>query len=278
MIGTGLYIDDLEEAVGRVESEVSNNIDNTLKLIISLALACTIIVGLIGTRFTMSEGKLADERLQQLSHKAVAGQEEERSRVARDLQTDINKALHAARVKLKFVSKSESLTDTDTRSHFVSAVNIINNTINEVYRISGELRPEALDKLGLYSAIDALVDKTANESGVKVVFDKTTDNGKRLRDEIETALYRIVQEGLNNIVQHSKSKKATIKARKTSSGIQLSIQDYGIGFNPKQVLSEGNKAGVGFVDMRVRAESLGGTFSVFSADAIGTIVKVEIPS
>jgi len=166
MVGTGLYVDDLEDAVEGIEAEVSDNIQGTLKLIAGLALACTIIVGLIGARFTMSEGKLADEKLQLLSRKAVEGQEEERGRVARELQEGINKALHATRSKLKDVAKAGSLTEPQARKDFLQAVTILDHSIKEIYRISGELRPEILDNLGLYPAVEALVEKISEESSV----------------------------------------------------------------------------------------------------------------
>ncbi|MEO0443557.1 MAG: cache domain-containing protein [Pseudomonadota bacterium] len=275
MVGTGLYIDDLEDAVAGIESEVDRNIRGTLWLIAGLALVFTVIVGLIGVRFTMSEGKLADEKLQQLSRKAVTGQEEERSRVARDLQKGINKALFAARAKLQNVAKAESLDDANARNDFVTAVSILNKTIKEVYRISGELRPEVLDKMGLYAAVDALTTKVSDETDVKITF-RRIDNGERLRGEVETSLYRIIQEAINNIVAHSQSSTASVRIRQVSGTLSLTIQDNGIGFNTKSVLGKGGQSGVGFVDMRVRAESLGGVFSVFSSKGIGTIIKVEV--
>jgi two-component system, NarL family, sensor kinase len=272
MVGTGLYIDDLEEAVSGIEAEVKDNIRGTLEMIAGLALACTLVVGFIGVRFTMSESKLADQHLQQLSRKAVTGQEEERSRVARDLQKDINQSLIAARAKLHDVAKFNSLENEAARKSFSSAVTLLNQTIKDVYRISGELRPEMLDRMGLYAAAEALVEKVSSSSDVEISFKKTVV-GERLREEIETALYRIIQEGLNNIVNHSQSSIASVRIRQTNHSIGLMIQDNGIGFNSKNT----SKLGVGFADMRVRAEALGGTFSVFSSGGIGTIVKIEVP-
>ncbi|MGH1486298.1 MAG: cache domain-containing protein [Cellvibrionaceae bacterium] len=276
MVGTGLYIDDLEEAVSGIEKEVSENIAGTLKLIAGLALLCTVIVGLIGARFTMSEGKLADEKLQQLSRKAVEGQEEERSRVARDLQKGINKALYATRGKLKEVAKVSNLGNEEARKDFVTAVSILDKTIKEVYRISGELRPEVLDNLGLYAAVESLTEKVSEESNIKFTF-KKAESGERMRGELETAIYRIIQEAVNNIVNHSEASTASIRMRQTKSSLNMTIQDNGVGFNTKSILGKGGKASVGFTDMRVRAESLGGNFSVFSSEEIGTVIKVDIP-
>lgn len=274
IVGTGLYIDDLEETIDEVKEEVSENITNTLKLIAGFALGCTILVALIGGRFTMSEGKLADQRLQQLSRKSVEGQEEERSRVARELQKGINKALYLTRERLqKVTDKNEN---EETRKEIANAVRILERTIKEVYRISGELRPEALDKLGLYSAVEALVDRLSRESNIKFTF-KTVDSKARLRGEVETTVYRIIQEAVKNILNHSEASTANIRMHQTKGSLSLTIQDDGIGFNAKQVLGKGGQVGVGFVDIRVRVESLGGSFSVFSSGDIGTVIKVTIP-
>lgn len=273
MIGTGLYIDDLEDAVAEVQKEVDDNIISTLTLIVIFAFLFTLIVGLIGARFTMSEGKLADQRLQQLSQKAVTGQEEERSRVARDLQKGINQALVATKVKLhKVFENSDIGSNQDVRKDFAKAVTILNRTIKEVNRISGELRPEALDKYGLYSAVNILVEKMSSDSGIEISY-KKQENSAGLSEEIETAVYRIIQEGLNNVVKHSESSNASVRLRHSTGSLALTIQDHGVGFNAKDVA----KMGVGFADMRVRAESLGGHFSVFSSKDIGTVIKVEIP-
>ncbi len=276
MVGTGLYVDDLDDAIAGVQSEVDSNISKTWKLVASLALACTIIVGFIGARLTISEGKLADEQLQLLSHKAVEGQEEERMRVARDLQKGINQSLYASRLKLKEMAKITPIENDEARRNFVGAINILDKTIKEVNRISGELRPEMLDSMGLYSAVEALATQISQESNIAVTF-KKSNTGSKLPNEFETAVYRIIQEALKNIVNHSHASTANIRIRQTDTHLNVTIQDNGSGFNTKKILDSTGKAGVGFVDIRVRAESLGGHFSIFSSEEIGTVLKVDIP-
>ncbi len=276
MVGTGLYVDDLEDAVAVIESEVSDNIQNTLKLIAGLALTFTVFVGLIGARFTMSEGKLADEKLKQLSHKAVKGQEEERSRVALNLQKEINHALKVARTKLEKVHEVQPIEDVAAKNEFDSAVGILDKTIDAVYRISGELRPELLDKMGLHAALEELAKKVTREKNIHVTY-KRVGEDKKLPADVETGLYRIIQAALDNIVTYSKSPTANIKAHQTHNTLSISIQDVGVGFDAKKVLDQGRVSGLGLVDMRVRAESLGGKFAVFSSHNTGTIIKVDIP-
>ncbi|MGH1487547.1 MAG: cache domain-containing protein [Cellvibrionaceae bacterium] len=273
-IGTGLYVDDLEDAVINIQTSVDENIQTTLQLIISLAVGAVIVVGFIGARLTLSEGKLADEKLQQLSRKAVGVQEDERRRVALDLQKNISQALTAIRYKLKNVYEAEPPKEQKTINHFSTAVTVLNKTIKEVYRISGELRPETLDKMGLYAAVGALTDKASAESTTRFIF-KEVHSKERLSSEVETALYRITQEAINNILKHSEADEATIRIRQAGSSLTLNIQDNGIGFDTKKI--NNSASGVGFVDMRVRAESLRGSFFVFSSPGTGTAIKVSIP-
>ncbi len=109
MIGTGLYVDDLAEAMTNVDEEVGKSLASTLQIIAAFSVGFTLLVGAVGARFTLSEGKLADERLQQLSRKVVVSQEEERSRVARDLQKKIGRALVVARTKLGSLTKGKEI-------------------------------------------------------------------------------------------------------------------------------------------------------------------------
>lgn len=275
-IGTGLYVDDLEDAVEKLQSSVDENIEKTLQIIILLACAAVVVVGLICARFTLSEGRLADEKLQELSRKSVDSQESERSRVARQLQSSVVQALTVAKAKLRDVAKENEFSQGKPREDFVLAAKAINHAIQEVRGISGELRPESLDTHGLDAAIDQLVMEQKESSNVHISY-KSINTEKRIDPEIEIVIYRIVQAALSNIVQHSNASSSTIHLSVQKSKILLSIQDNGIGFNVKDVMRKGNKAGIGLIDMRVRAESLGGSFAIFSTAKIGTHVKIEIP-
>lgn len=271
MIGTGLYVDDLEDAIQAVDSEISGNIQSTLQLTAIFAAIFTLIVGFISARFTLFQGKLADSRLQELSRKAVVSQEEERRRIALDLQKNINQALVSTKTKLtnvKRMASNESIIPKD----FLAALESLNNTIHEVNRISGDLLPESLDKKGTFAAVQDLCIKSTKESRIQFIF-KAVEGKQTLAEEVGIAVYRIVQEGIKNIILHSGASEANIRLRQTSNSLNINIQDNGMGFETKG----NNSSEVGFDDMRIRAESLGGHFSVFSSKDIGTVVKVVIP-
>ena len=273
MIGTGLYIDDLEDAVKGIETEVNDSITGTIQLVAMVALVFTVVVGFIGARYTMSEGKLADDKLRQLSLKVVQGQEEERARVSRNLQKDISHELVDVLAELKHVANSGTVEDPKRDPHFVAAVKTLNKAISDVYRISGELRPEALDKEGLFVAAEHLVEDMTQDHKVKASFKKMLASEKRMRPEVEISIYRIIQSAMDNVVEHSQAENVTIRIRQTQDQVSLNIQDDGIGFN---IATEANR-GVGIADMRVRAEALGGTFHIFSTLNQFTVIKVDIP-
>lgn len=275
MVGTGLYVDDLEDWITGAQKEISKNITHTLSLIGITALVCTSIVAFLGARFTASQGKLADQKLQTLSVKAVASQEEERSRVARELQRSINQSLVSAREKIESILNDQSINNTALKKDLNVAAESLNNTVQEVFRISGELRPEALDKMGLDAAVKVLAERIQQENSIAISY-RHAGSDARIRTELETSLYRIVQESLKNIVQHSAATKVTLRINQKQKKISISIQDNGKGFDTKEVL-EGGKTGVGLLDMRIRAESLGGSLTVFSSKGTGTIIKLEVP-
>lgn len=275
MVGTGLYVDDLEDWIAGVQNEISKNITRTLSLIGFTALMCTAVVAVLGARFTVSQGKLADEKLQTLSVKAVASQEEERSRVARELQKGINQTLVAAREKIDKILNDKSIDNADLKNDLNVAAASLKSTIKEVFRISGELRPEILDEMGLNAAVKSLAEQIQEDESIAVSY-RHAGNEDRMRAEVETSLYRIIQESMKNVVEHSGANKVTLRINQKHNKVSISIQDNGKGFDTKEVL-EGGKSGVGLLDMRIRAESMGGSLTVFSSRGAGTIIKLEVP-
>ncbi|TGN38744.1 cache domain-containing protein [Marinobacter confluentis] len=268
-VGTGLYVDDLEDSIAAIRSSVDENIATTVQIISSLAFGAVALAGLVGARLTLSEGNLADARLKDLSHRIVGEQEEERRRVALALQENILRPVNLVKNQLK------SSTD-HAGEEFRTALSAINKTIEEVYRISGELRPESLDEKGLTAAIEELANQASSESDIKFSFMKSADS-ERLEPELEIAVYRIAQEAIKNVINHSKAGKSRVRLRLERRMLTLTVQDNGVGFDARAFVQNGTIMGAGLVDMRVRAESQGGRLTVFSSNGTGTIVKAEIP-
>ncbi len=273
MIGTGLYTDDIDDAVSNIKEEVSNSIYDTLLLILGLSVSLTLIAGFIGARYTLSEGQLADNKLKQLSRRVVKSQEEERARVSLNLQKDIHSELTAAIGQLKQISPDLPANEKQNSKHFSAAVSMINKTLSNIHNISGELRPEILNTKGFYPAITELANTSKEKSGIDISFKRADSVGEDLAAEVEMAIYRIIYAALDNIIKHSKATHASIRIRRTKDKLLLTIQDNGTGLNTGGDFKEG----LGIRDMRLRAESLAGTFHLFSSNDKATVLNVDIP-
>ncbi|WP_020407186.1 cache domain-containing protein [Hahella ganghwensis] len=275
-IGTGLYVDDIEDTIAEIQDSVDQSISTSLQLILGTSGLAIIIVGIIGARMTLNEGKLADEQLQMLSHKAIEAQEEERRKVAYELQKNIAQSLYTVRSKLVHTSQSGTANNTEADQETTESLRLLDSTIQDLSRISGELHPVILEEKGLGEALKALTDDAGTRSEIQFSC-KETGSLTRLRQDLESALYRIAKESIDNIIEHSKATKAEIRLNQSKSKLTLKIQDNGSGFDMTDTQRKTLSAGVGLNDMHARAQLLGGKLSVFSSKGAGTLIKVEVP-
>jgi len=280
MVGTGIYIDDIEKGVLGIKDKANNTNKKTLLLTSIIAIIATLLTSLIGFLINLSEGKLATQKMRDLTNKTVNFQEDERKRVSRELHDGINQLLVSVRYKLD-TAKSRLLKQNNETSSTADLIDeaddILNTGIQEVRRISRDLRPSLLDDLGLNAAIKSLISDFEERTNIVVEFRNNTAN-ERLPQEIETAFYRIVQEALTNIEKHALSAKHVIlNIDKKLSSINMSISNDGIGFD-KQTLEQTNpERGLGLRNMVDRTELLEGFLTVNSSIDKGTTVIVHIP-
>lgn len=212
-------------------------------------------------------------REKEMLKKLFIAQESERQRIARDLHDELGQQLTALRLQLANalrVCKDENL-----RSEINNIQSIAKQIDNGVDFLAWELRPAVLDDLGLTAAFEKFVKEVANYSGVRVELLPTSLKGIRFPSEIETNLYRILQEALNNINKHSKAKNAEILLERRDDILLLIISDNGIGFNPKKIKT--NNKGIGLLGMRERATIIGGTIEIESTPGQGTSIYVKVP-
>ena len=275
-IGTGLYVDDLEDTISDIQLEVDQSIATTLKLVLGISGFAIAIVGFIGARMTLSEGRLADEKLQLLSHKAIEAQEEERRKVAYELHKNICQSLFAVRSKLEKVTQSDAIKTSKLDQDAAESLVVLDNTIEEIARISGELRPIELEENGLREALKVLVSESSKRNNIKFSY-METGSGERPRPEVESTLYRIAKESIDNIIKHSQATKADIRLSQNKHNLTLKIQDNGSGFDQNDTRRKTLSAGVGLNDMSARAALVGAKFSIFSSKGAGTMVKIEVP-
>jgi signal transduction histidine kinase len=155
-----------------------------------------------------------------------------------------------------------------------SAVEQIDEEIVKLRRLITELRPASLDTIGLEAALQALAEQQEQAAGFRVEcdFDLPREEESRPTPILETAVYRLVQEALNNVSKHSMAQRARLLVRASRGSIEIAVADDGVGFEPSLA-----REGFGLVGMRERAALLGGTLEVTSTRGSGTEVRAEIP-
>jgi two-component system NarL family sensor kinase len=280
MVGTGLYIDDIEKGVVGIKEKAKKASTNTLLLTSMIAIAATLLIALIGFLINLSESKLATQKMRDLTHKTVNFQEDERKRVSRELHDGINQLLVSVRYKLD-TAKNKILKHSKNTADVAQIINeadeILSSGIQEVRRISRDLRPTLLDDLGLSAALKSLTEDFSERTRIEVEIHNNAEN-KSLSQEIETAFYRIIQEALTNIEKHALSARHVIlKIDKKRKMVTLSISNDGIGFNKLTLDQTNPDRGLGLRNMVDRTELLEGHLIVNSSPEIGTKVIVNIP-
>jgi PAS domain S-box-containing protein len=215
--------------------------------------------------------KESTQRLQALSRRLLSVQEEERRMLARELHDDFGQQLAAFKLNLGLLSRGLH-NETEQRC-IADCLDIANHLLERLRDIARDLRPSVLDDLGLAAALHWYARRQAERSGCEIT---VLDRFRPLSPEIETAVFRIAQEAVNNAIRHGKARHITITAEAAGQHLALAIQDDGSGFDP-DAASNKPDAGLGLNSMRERAELLGGRFALTSQAGSGTRIEVFIP-
>jgi len=202
--------------------------------------------------------------------RVVDAQELERARLARELHDETGQALTSILLGLKHL---DDVIETDDAREATAALReLVVTTLQDVRRLAVELRPSALDDFGLVPAIERLAGTLAEQS--ELVVDLEARLGEqRLPAEAETALYRIVQEALTNVVKHASARRVSITLVRKEGFAVVVVEDDGLGFDPRTTRT----GSLGFVGMRERVELVGGRLTVESAPGAGTTIAAEVP-
>lgn len=196
------------------------------------------------------------------------GQEIERQRLSRDLHDGLGQTLIA--LKLQLESKENKRLAGEDRN-LIEEINEINKTIDEVRQICNNLRPPVLSEFGLDNAVRQLCELFEKRTSIKIEYNSSGDL-TILNDKIVSYLYRIIQEGLNNSLKHSKCSVINIYIHKENTFVMLIIEDDGIGFEQAKI-----QKGNGIYNMKERAALLNGTCKISTSPGSGTIVTIKIP-
>ena len=237
------------------------------------------------------------ERLRgELLTKALAAQEDERKRIARELHDEVSQSLTA------LLYEAEDGLEMDerptTKKRLQSIYDLTQHTLNNIHKLIFDLRPSMLDQLGLIPAVRWLAETRLQVKGIRVAVSASSTSSlsddevgiQRLLPEIETALYRVIQEAINNIARHAAARNVDILLEMDEEIATVSIRDDGIGFDLAELniaahrdfeemdpTLSNNTRGLGIIGMQERIELLGGELDFLTAPMAGTQIHIRVP-
>jgi two-component system, NarL family, sensor kinase len=246
-----------------------------------IGLLCLLGLGVLLAFSYYKRYKLANEKRlqsaiiqqQDISTKAIIEAEEnERKRIAGDLHDGIGQTMSAAKMNLSSIESRLDFKNEDDKIAFEKIVNLVDESCKEVRSVSHNMMPNALLKSGLSSAVKEFIDKI--DSRVLKVNLYSEGLNERLDSNIETVLYRVIQECVNNVIKHSGANELDISLIKDTDGIAATIEDNGKGFS---VNEKGKTEGIGLKNISTRIEYLKGTVDFDSSPGKGTLVAIHVP-
>ncbi|SRR5579871_4153 len=220
--------------------------------------------------------KMVDRRtdeLRRLSIRLMTMQDQERRRLARDLHDGLGQELAVAKMMLDRMSLQKTPTNGDG---WTQASMIVERAIQQVRTMSHLLHPPLLDEVGLFSALSWYLDGLSKRSGIETSLNVPAEF-PRLTSEVETAIFRIVQEALTNVFRHSEAKKVWITLEQKEGMIVVSVRDDGKGINERVAALQPESLGVGIGGMKQRAREMGGEIRLSNAQP-GTLVELTVPA
>jgi signal transduction histidine kinase len=215
----------------------------------------------------------ANEQLEELAGRLIDAQEQERSRIGRELHDHISQMLGVLTIRLDQLRAGEG-TAPAVAAVLTELRQSTSDITQDIHDLSHRLHSSALDYLGLVPAIQRLVTEFSSRHGIAIEFTHAAVPSP-LPSEVALCLFRVTEEGLNNVVKHSQAKSARVHVRGDDEGIHLTIEDTGTGFDQK---ATAQRAGLGFVSMRERLRVLRGTVRVHSVPSRGTKIDAHVPA
>jgi len=214
----------------------------------------------------------------ELLGKLITKSEEERKKIAREIHDEVNQLLLSVKLNLENIENTVPADSAEVRERLGVSRSRIDQALNDLHKLSLDLRPPALDDLGLPQALDWYIHSLLKEARLPITLEVTGLSQRRPAPVIEIALFRMAQEALSNVIKHAKATFAKVRLNFAKSRLVLLVEDNGTGFDVDAILSmSGNKRNLGLLGMMERAELCGGTLKIESSPGHGTCLKVEIP-
>jgi|AutmiccommuBRH23_1029490.scaffolds.fasta_scaffold00025_121 signal transduction histidine kinase len=227
----------------------------------------------IQNTWLLDQVKSGNERLHALSHRLMDVQEAERLHLSRELHDESGQIISAIMVQLGLLER-----DVDNpeliRKYVYELKHITADLLSNLHEMAVRLRPASLDHLGLVTALDQYIADFSRQHNIDIQFESIGISGKRYPHEIETALFRVIQESLTNVILHSQATRVDVLLSQRKKNLNVLIEDNGVGFIPENVAKHTH---LGLFGMRERVEMLGGKFAIESSIGKGTTIQIEVP-
>jgi len=243
-------------------------------IIIGISIFSIVIVIMLYNRRQIKQKMLYQQQLNkqqnELMNTVIIVQDKERKRIAEDLHDSLGSILSAAKLKLSAVADTAN---ENGRPKYDDTMNLLDEAVNEMRNISHNLLPASLLRLGLIAGLQNLLDKISSRSDLHINF---IAHGfkKRIDENIEVSIYRIVLEAVNNIVKHARAKNVTVQLMQYDTYINVLIEDDGIGFD-KTIVSK--EQGIGLHNIFSRVDYMKGRVDIDTKPKAGTVINIDIP-
>ena len=228
---------------------------------------------IIGMVADVTARKVAEEALSQMGAKLILAQEEERTRIARELHDDVSQRLALLAMQLDRMTQDLPASATDLKQGIGVARRQASELGNDVQALSHRLHSSKLLYQGIVAAAQSLCQELSEQHNVEIDFTHA-DIPPDVPEDISLCLFRVLQEALRNGVKHSGARHFEVELRRALEGVHLTVRDEGLGFDPEAVM---NKRGLGLVSMLERVNMVKGTFSINSRPDGGTTINVRVP-
>jgi two-component system NarL family sensor kinase len=272
---------DLELARNKAEIEAKEKQAFVKNIIIISIIVLSILLGITGFLFYRKkqieqQAKLDSEIAHQkeIRTKAILeAEEKERRRIAQDLHDGVGQLLSAAKLNLSNLDSKIATQTEEQKLAMQNALSLVDDSVKEVRAVSHNMMPNTLIKLGLASAVREFITKLGNAPTLKVDLE-IVGLDTRLDNQIETVLYRVIQEIVNNIIKHAKASQISMQLIRHDTELNIMIEDNGVGFDTNQL---DNFEGIGLKGIQTRIEFLNGSVHFDSSIGRGTTVIIDIP-
>ncbi|MBI2854542.1 MAG: GAF domain-containing protein [Chloroflexi bacterium] len=231
----------------------------------------------INNAYLYEEVRRKEELRGQLLDKVISAQEEERKRIARELHDEPAQIFTALAMQLEAMATQLPQSQVDIKERLQRQQALAAHALETIRKLMSDLRPTALDDLGLVPAIRQYAESRLGEEGVRINL-RATNMPARLPGRVETVVFRIMQEAVNNVYKHAAAHNVTISLRYENNTVKATVQDDGRGFDADALARSGYKgAGLGLLGIDERVSLIGGSLIIESEPGKGTELHIEVP-